>query len=39
MGTAHLVTNDIELTTRYTLFDGGDGDFYQICDNLGMTVI
>jgi hypothetical protein len=32
-------TNDLEFTTRYTLFEGGDGDFYQICDNLGMRVI
>jgi hypothetical protein len=28
--------NWLEFTTRYRLYDGGDGDFYQVCDNLGM---
>lgn len=31
--------NWLEFATRYRLFDGGDGDFYQICDNLGMREI
>lgn len=31
--------NWLEFTTRYRLFDGGDGDFYQVCDNLGMREI
>ncbi|HYX17874.1 MAG TPA: hypothetical protein VE944_26645 [Nostoc sp.] len=31
--------NDLEFTTRYKLFDGGDGNFYQVCENLGMKEI
>ena len=31
--------NWLEFTTRYRLFDGGDGDFYQVSDNLGMREI
>ncbi len=26
----------LKFTTRYRLFDGGDGDFYQLSENLGM---
>jgi hypothetical protein len=29
-------TNDLEFTTRYKLFDGGNGQMYQLCENLGM---
>lgn len=28
--------NWLEFTTTYQLFDGGDGHFYQVCDNLDM---
>lgn len=28
--------NWLKFTTRYRLFDGGDGDFYQLCENLDM---
>lgn len=28
--------NWIKFTTKYRLFDGEDGDFYQLCENLGM---
>lgn len=31
--------NDLEFTTRYKLFDGGDSNLYQICENLGMREI
>lgn len=31
--------NDLEFSTRYKLFDGGDGNFYQVCENLGMKEI
>ncbi|RAM52021.1 MAG: hypothetical protein C6Y22_08255 [Hapalosiphonaceae cyanobacterium JJU2] len=29
-------SNDLKFTTRYKLFDGGDGQYYQLCENLGM---
>ncbi|MGI2907953.1 hypothetical protein, partial [Tolypothrix sp. VBCCA 56010] len=32
-------TNDLQFTTRYRLFDGGDGQMYQLCENLGMQEI
>ena len=32
-------TNDLIFTTRYTLFNGGDREMYQICENLGMEEI
>ncbi|WP_292788981.1 hypothetical protein [Nostoc sp. NMS7] len=32
-------TNDLNFTTRYTLFNGGDGQMYQLCENLGMEVL
>jgi len=28
--------NDLEFTTRYKLFDGGDSQMYQLCENLDM---
>lgn len=31
--------NWLEFTTRYCIFDGGDGDFYQLCENLGMREV
>lgn len=39
MATVHLVTNDLTFTTRYKLFDGGDGQMYPLCENLGMEEI
>lgn len=29
-------TNDLEVTTRYKLFDGGNSRVYQLCENLDM---
>ena len=31
--------NWLEFSTRYRLYDGADGDFYQVCDNLSMKEI
>ena len=31
--------NWLEFSTRYRLYDGADGDFYQVCDNLDMKEI
>ncbi len=32
-------TNDLEFTTRYKLFNGGDGQMYQLCENLEMRTL
>ncbi len=31
--------NWLEFSTSYKLFDGGSGEFYQVCNNLGMREI
>lgn len=31
--------NWLEFTTKYQLFDGGDGEFYQVCENVDMREI
>ncbi len=35
----HTPGNWLEFVTRYRLLDGGDGDFYQVSDNLDMKEI
>lgn len=36
LGYSNIPGNWLKFTTKYRLFDGKDGDFYQLCENLEM---